>query len=245
MKLLSIFVGILSLAEAQKSKARSNDEKIRVQAARNRDKINAKKDKLEKIFDSQAAWFKENFGPGSMTTDEYTPHARRIYRNWLSKYERNKDRMIARLEKCGLQSISHSRKNKGRNRRQATEEEIIEGKLKGFPKYTREEVQEFLKKNGVTPNVRPLGPQVRGRGRKKSSFESSFRSAQNKFADNTDDFVEWANHYISQCRPHQPDLQMSRFAQWYVVLNQKLISKNNHLDASQRGGFDIYKLDEE
>ena len=42
MKLLSIFVGILSLAEAQKSKARSNDEKIRVQAARNRDKINAK-----------------------------------------------------------------------------------------------------------------------------------------------------------------------------------------------------------
>jgi len=35
--------------------------------------------------------------------------------------------MMARLEKCGLQSISHSRRNKGRNRRQATEEEILEG----------------------------------------------------------------------------------------------------------------------
>ena len=67
------------------------------------------------------------FFSGSLTTNEYTPYAKRIYRNWLLKYEKNKERMMARLEKCGLQSISHSRRNKGRNRRQATEEEILEG----------------------------------------------------------------------------------------------------------------------
>jgi len=121
-------------------------------------------------------------------------------------------------------------------------------------------VQEFLKKNGVTASARPLpsGPQVRGRGKKGSRFD--LRSAQNKFADTTDDFVEFANHYISQCRPHQPDLQMSRFTnvsrnikilkislnfKWFVYLNQKLISKSNHLDASARGGFEIFKLGEE
>ena len=67
MKLFSIFVGVLSLgvAEAQKGKARSNDEKIRIQAVRNREKLDAKKAKLQKIFDAQAEWFKENFGPGS------------------------------------------------------------------------------------------------------------------------------------------------------------------------------------
>ena len=68
MKLFSIFVGVLSLgvAEAQKgSKARSNDEKIRMQAHRNREKLDAKKAKLQKIFDAQAEWFKENFGPGT------------------------------------------------------------------------------------------------------------------------------------------------------------------------------------
>lgn len=90
-----------------------------------------------------------------MTTDEYTPHARRIYRNWLSKYERNKERMIARLEKCGLQSISHSRKNKGRNRRQATEEEILEGKLvKILKKLTKFLIQKhFLTKKKVSQNT--------------------------------------------------------------------------------------------
>ena len=93
--------------------------------------------------------------------------------------------------------------------------------LKGYPKYSREEVQEFLKKKGVTASDRPLpsGPQVRGRGRKSSRFD--LRSAQNKFADNTDDFVEFANHYISQCRPHQPDLQMSRFADVNIFNNIK------------------------
>ena len=55
----------MGVAEAQKGKARSNDEKIRIQAVRNREKLDAKKAKLQKIFDTQAEWFKENFGPGS------------------------------------------------------------------------------------------------------------------------------------------------------------------------------------
>ena len=79
MKLFSIFVGVLSLgvAAAQKGKARSNDEKIRIQAVRNREKLDAKKAKLQKIFDAQAEWFKENVGPG---TDKISVKAKPFFR---------------------------------------------------------------------------------------------------------------------------------------------------------------------
>lgn len=53
------------------------------------------------MFQNEITWLKNNFGPGSITTDEFRQHDARIFDHWAAKMERNKARMLTRLYKCG------------------------------------------------------------------------------------------------------------------------------------------------
>lgn len=57
--------------------------------------------RLSRMYQNELEWLKHYFGSDSLSTTDYNRHNRRIYQHWQSKINRNKDRLIQRLEKCG------------------------------------------------------------------------------------------------------------------------------------------------
>ena len=60
-----------------------------------------KQNRLARMFVNEINWLKANFGPKSVTTEDYSKHDQRIYKHWFNKMEINKDRLLERLYRCG------------------------------------------------------------------------------------------------------------------------------------------------
>jgi len=60
-----------------------------------------KANRLERMYQNELSWLTNNFGKGSITTDEFSQHDRRIFQHWMNKMDKNKQRMLTRLYRCG------------------------------------------------------------------------------------------------------------------------------------------------
>lgn len=89
-----------------------------------------KQNRLERMFQNEITWLKNNFGLGSVTTEEYSQHDARIFDHWADKLERNKDRMLTRLYKCGGEFNPNLSRIQGGSSTQGGFSEYDEQKLK-------------------------------------------------------------------------------------------------------------------
>lgn len=60
-----------------------------------------KQNRLNRMFRNEITWLDKYFGQTAVTTEEYLQHDNRIREHWALKLERNKERLIKRLVKCG------------------------------------------------------------------------------------------------------------------------------------------------
>lgn len=60
-----------------------------------------KLNRLNRMFSNEITWLDKYFGQTAVTTSEYQQHDNRIREHWAIKLQKNKERLVKRLIKCG------------------------------------------------------------------------------------------------------------------------------------------------
>jgi len=210
--------------------------------------------RLERMVKNEIAWLDQNFGPHSLSTLEYRKHDMRIMAHWAGKLERNQERLIAKLVKCG--EDVHS----------LTGVQQIEG---GFSDYDEEKANE--KTVNETDTTEDFNHNAgAGRARRSSNdedekvlahldFDYDYPVSNDPFVRNfkvqgarfngkgaissikaiLQGFAVWVNNHVADCKPHQPTKQMSRSAKWFQILAKKIVAKGRFLQEAKKQGHSV------